>query len=146
MRVTRRAQDTTGASKVRDLMSHSVVAGDARQTLVEAAAEMRAHRVSALAVLDAAGAITGIITERDLMRAIADGRTPGTVHVSQYMTHSPRTVEASDAGAHAAAVMIRHRIRHLPVTDHGKLVGFLSARDLLAMQPWPRELPAREAW
>jgi CBS domain-containing protein len=112
--------------------------------LVEAAAEMRAHRISALAVLDN-GTIVGIITERDLLRAIADGRNPGETHVSQYMTHSPRTIEASEMATTAAAVMVKHRVRHLPVTDKGRLIGFLSARDLLSLKPWP-ELPIGEPW
>jgi CBS domain-containing protein len=126
-------------------MSHSIVRGDPRHTLVEAAAEMRAHRTSALAVMDD-GAIVGIITERDLLRAIADGRDPGSTHLSQYMTHAPRTIEASEMATTAAATMIKHRVRHLPVTDKGRLIGFLSARDLLSLTPWPKESPLGEPW
>ena len=118
---------------------------DPRQSLVEAAAKMRANRVSALAVLDG-NAIVGIITERDLLRAIADGRKPGATHVSQYMTQSPLTIEAREPAAEAAEIMIKHRVRHLPVTDNGRLIGFLSARDLLALTPWPRNLPIGESW
>ena len=143
MRV-RRVVHAANSTLVRDLMSRSVVRGDPRNSLVEAAAEMRTHRIGALAVVDE-GAIVGIITERDLLRAIADRRDPGQTHVSQYMTHSPRTIEASEPAATAAAVMVKHRVRHLPVTEKGRLVGFLSARDLLALKPWP-ELPIGEAW
>jgi CBS domain-containing protein len=125
-------------------MSHSIVSGDPRQSLVEAAAEMRTHRISALAVLDN-GTIVGIITERDLLRAIADRRDPGQTHVSQYMTHSPRTIDASEPAATAAEVMVKRRVRHLPVTEKGRLIGFLSARDLLSLKPWP-DLPIGEPW
>ncbi len=145
MRVVRRAVHPATTTTVRDLMSHSIVRGDPRHSLVEAAAEMRAHRISALPVLDD-GAIIGIITEHDLLRALADGRDPGATHVSQYMTHSPRTVEASEMATMAAAIMIRHRVRHLPVTDKGRLVGFLSARDLLSLTPWRQEPPIGELW
>jgi CBS domain-containing protein len=126
-------------------MSHSVVAGDPRQTLVEAAHEMRAHRVSALAVLED-GQIVGIITEHDLLRAIADGRGPRSTHVSEYMTHSPITVEAGELAARAASTMVKRRVRHLPVTDGGALAGFISARDLLLLEPWPGKFPIGEAW
>lgn len=143
MKVVRRVVPSTDT--VRDLMSHAIVRCDPRHSLVEAAAEMRSHRISALAVLDD-GAIIGIITERDLLRAIADGRDPGATHVSQYMTQSPRTIEAAEPGTKAAAIMIKHRVRHLPVTEQGRLIGFLSARDLLAMKPWPKELPIGEPW
>ena len=118
---------------------------DPRQSLVDAAAEMRAHRTSALAVLDG-DAIVGIVTERDLMRAIADGRDPGATHVSQYMTHDPMTIDACKPAVEAAAMMVKHRVRHFPVTDEGRLIGFLSARDLLALTPWPLDLPIGESW
>jgi len=145
MKVTRRVAHPATKTTVRELMAKSIVCGDPRQSLVEAAAQMRAKRISALAVLDA-DAIVGIVTERDLLRAIADGRQPGATHVSQYMTHSPRTIEAGEPAAKAAEIMIRHRVRHLPVTDQGRLIGFLSARDLLALTPWPRHLPIGESW
>jgi CBS domain-containing protein len=145
MKVTRRVAHPATKTKVRELMATPIVSGDPRQSLVEAAAQMRANRVSALAVLDGE-AIVGIVTERDLLRAIADGCQPGATHISQYMTHSPRTIEAGEPAARAAEVMIRHRVRHLPVTDEGRLIGFLSARDLLALTPWPRNLPIGESW
>lgn len=145
MPVTHRVAPVAKLPSVRDIMSRAVVSGDSRMTLVEAAEVMRGRRVSALAVLDHTGAIVGIITERDLMRAVADGRHPATTHVSQYMTHSPITVEASAAAAAAARAMVTHHIRHLPVTEGGRLAGFVSARDLLALKPWPK-LPIGEAW
>ena len=126
-------------------MSRSIVSGDPRQSLVDAAEAMREHRVSALAVLDGES-ICGIITERDLLRAIADGRGPRTTHVSQYMTHSPHTIEAGELATRAAILMVRHRIRHLPVTEKGRLAGFISARDLLSLEPWPESLPLGEVW
>lgn len=69
-----------------------------------------------------------------------------TTHISQYMTHSPRTIDSSELATDAAAVMIKHRVRHLPVTDRGRLIGFLSARDLLALSPSPKDLPIGEPW
>jgi len=127
------------------LMSEAAFTVDPRLSLTAAAAEMRAHRIGSLIVLGD-GEITGIITERDLIRALADGRDPGLTHVSEYMTQSPRTVEARRDAAYAAALMVRHRLRHLPVVEAGELVGFLSARDLLALEPWPKALPALEPW
>jgi CBS domain-containing protein len=146
MRVVRRVGTPVPKPvSVRDLMAHNVVTVDPRESLTGAAAQMRASRIGSLVVL-ADGEITGIITERDLMRAIADARDPGATHVSQYMTQSPRTVEAARDAAQAAALMVKHGLRHLPVTDRGQLIGFLSARDLLALEPWPKRLPALEPW
>ena len=124
MRIVRQVSHPAAKTTVRELMAKSIVSGDPRQSLTEAAAQMRASRVSALAVLDGT-TIIGIITEHDLMRAIADGRVPEATHVSEYMTESPRTIEATAPAAKAAQVMVQHRVRHLPVTDGGRLVGFL---------------------
>jgi CBS domain-containing protein len=126
-------------------MGKSTVCADPRRSLVDAAAEMRAQRTSTLAVLDGE-AIVGIVTERDFMRAIADGRDPATTHISEYMTHEPLTIEAGKLAAEAAAMMVKHHVRHIPVTDGGRLIGFLSARDLLALTPWPLNLPIGESW
>ena len=126
-------------------MAHDVVTVDPRESLTDAAAQMRTGRVGSLIVL-AGGEITGIITERDLLRAIADGLDPATTHVSQYMSQSPHTVEADREAVHAAAFMLKHALRHLPVTERGQLIGLLSARDLLALNPWPMTLPAPEPW
>jgi CBS domain-containing protein len=145
VKVVRRVDHPATTTTVLELMAKSVVSGDPRQSLVDAATLMRTHRISALAVLDG-DTIVGIITERDLLRAIADGRDPAATHVSQYMTHSPRTIEADKLAAEAAAMMVKHHVRHIPVTDGGRLIGFLSARDLLALTPWPLNLPIGESW
>jgi CBS domain-containing protein len=145
MKVVRRFDHPAASTTVRELMGKSTVCSDPRQSLVDAAAQMRAHRTSVLAVLDGQ-AIVGVITERDFMRAIADGRDPEATHVSEYMTHDPRTVEAGKRAAEAAAMMIKHRVRHIPVTEGGRLIGFLSARDLLVLTPWPLNLPIGESW
>jgi CBS domain-containing protein len=145
MKVVRRVDHPATSTTVHELMAKSKVCGDAGQSLVDAAAQMRANRTSALAVLDGE-AIVGIITERDFMRAIADGRDPAATHVSEYMTQSPRTIEADKLAAEAAAMMVKHHVRHIPVTDDGRLIGFLSARDLLTLTPWPLNLPIGESW
>lgn len=125
-------------------MTGTVVTGDPRQSLARAAAEMRAHRVGALMILDDLGALSGILTERDLLHALADGRDPAVTHVSEYMTQEPRTVEAGVHADRAAALMTAHAVRHLPVMEGGKLVGLLSVRDLLA--PYARPARIAEPW
>lgn len=126
-------------------MTPTVVAGDPRQTLTEAAALMRSRRVGALVIVND-GDLTGIVTEHDLLRAMADGRDPAATHVSEYMTQEPFTIEGDLRADHAAAVMARHRIRHLPVTEKGRLVGLVSAGDLLALRRWPRHPQVAEPW
>ena len=100
---------------------------DAR--LAEAARRMTDRGVGAVLVFDG-DRLAGILTERDLLKALARGYTEDAT-VSQWMTRSPDTVDADEATAHAASLMIHGGFRHLPVLDGGKVVGILSIRDLM---------------
>lgn len=74
--------------------------------------------------------LAGILTERDLLKALASGYRDDA-SVSQWMTRNPDTVDADEATDHAAALMIHGGFRHLPVMDEGRVVGILSIRDLM---------------
>lgn len=127
-------------------MVRKVETADPRSTLLAAAAQMRAGRRGALIVLDGR-AIAGILTERDIVRAVADGRMPALTHVSEYMSQSPLTVPPTMDVAQAAALMRWHRIRHLPVADAtGELLGLVSASGLLALHRWPLVVDVAEPW
>jgi CBS domain-containing protein len=87
------------------------------------------RNLGAVLVFDG-GRLAGIMTERDLMRAVAQG-LPGDALVSQYMTRGPETIASDDTTQHAAVLMIHGGFRHLPVVEHGDVVGILSIRDLM---------------
>jgi CBS domain-containing protein len=127
---------------VSELMRTPVVTTRARETLCGAAARMRDHGIGALAIVDGADRLLGIVTERDLLRAMADGRPPRTTPVEWYASLAPVTVEPDADCATAARLMVRHEIRHVPVTRGGRVVGMLSARDLLLVEAWRREAAA----
>jgi CBS domain-containing protein len=91
---------------------------------------MRANEVSALMVLND-DACVGIITERDLTRAIVNGCPLETAQVSEFMTDRPIFVTPSTGVRETAAEMLETEVRHLPVEVKGKLVGMISLRDLL---------------
>jgi CBS domain-containing protein len=118
--------------KVQRLFHHDVVAIEAWQTLHEAATRMHEGGFSCLPVLSG-GELVGIITERDIVEAVAAQARPGVVTVLEYMTEAPRTILASDACSVAATRMLAAGCRHLPVVDGDSLVGILSARDLLPL-------------
>ena len=110
-------------------------------TLLEAGRRMARNNISALPVLRQ-GAVSGILTERDLARALLDRADPGTAQVRSYMTPSPATVEWN-ADSHAVARrMMSLGVRHLPVMRAGELVGVISARDLLLLEAWSPLTPA----
>ena len=85
--------------------------------------------VGAVLVMEGAE-LLGILTERDVLRAVAAGIEAETV-VSDWMTRDPETMGPDDTTQHAAVLMIHGGFRHLPVVDEGELVGILSLRDLM---------------
>jgi CBS domain-containing protein len=93
------------------------------------AKRMVAKDVGAVLVFDDEG-LCGILTERDVLRAVADGIDDDTV-VRDRMTANPETLDADDTTQHAAVLMIHGGFRHLPVVEQGKVVGVLSIRDLM---------------
>jgi len=113
----------------RDVMATNLVQVDAGMALAEAAALMHAERVGAALVLDG-NRLAGILTERDVLRAVAEGRVDGTA-VADWMTGQPETIELDDTTATAAALMIHGGFRHLPVVEAGAVVGIVSIRDLM---------------
>lgn len=119
--------------KVRDLPPGRLVSVDPQTNLADVAREMRVHDSDSVAVM-ADGVLVGIITERDLVRAIADGVNPKQATAGLIMTSDPATVSADEDVNVVAVKMMSLGIRHLPVVDeHGKPSGLLSARNLMAV-------------
>jgi CBS domain-containing protein len=114
---------------VGDVMSRNLLAVEPTTSISEAAARMTERGVGAAVVLSA-DTVSGILTERDVLRAVATGSIEGT-HVAAWMTRDPETIEPSDSTGKAAAIMIHGGFRHLPVCDDGKPVGIVSIRDLM---------------
>ncbi len=113
---------------VETIMSSDLVRAEPGAALTEAAQAMDARRVGAALVFEGER-LVGIFTERDVLHAVARGDLESTV--SQWMTHHPETIEASDTTGHAAAMMIHGGFRHLPVAREGQVVGIISIRDLI---------------
>ena len=104
----------------------TVAPGD---TVAEVAKRMVAKDVGAVLVYED-DRLSGILTERDVMRAVADGLDDTTL-VRDRMTANPETLDADDTTEHAAVLMIHGGFRHLPVVEQGDVVGVLSIRDLM---------------
>jgi CBS domain-containing protein len=90
---------------------------------------MTERNVGAVLVM-ADGRLAGIMTERDILRAVARGLREDTV-VGECMTPAPDTIAPDDTIEHAAVLMIHGGYRHLPVVDGDDVVGVLSIRDLV---------------
>jgi CBS domain-containing protein len=119
--------------RVRDLPPGALLSVDPETTLAEVARKMRKDDSDSVAVMSE-GRLVGIITERDLVRAIADGVDPQQARADVVMTADPATVDADDDVAVVAVKMVTLGVRHLPVVNKaGKPVGVVSARNLVAM-------------
>ena len=116
--------------KVRDVASSAVVAVGPAQSLRDAAQLMAKHRVGSAVVQDAEQ-LVGILTERDVLNAVATGTAPDQVSVQEIMTADVVTVGPDWDLVEAAGEMVRRRIRHLVVYEGGQLLGVLSVRDVL---------------
>jgi CBS domain-containing protein len=119
--------------KVRDLPPGELLSVDPETTIAEVARQMRTDDADSVAVMSE-GRLVGIITERDLVRAIADGIDPQQVRADVVMTADPATVDADEEVAVVAVKMMRLGVRHLPVVNKaGKPIGLVSARNLVAV-------------
>ena len=100
-------------------------------TVLDAALLMKAQGKGALLVVDGTRLI-GIFTERDaLLRVIAASRDPRTTKLSEVMTPQPETLHPDEPFLKALRIMHKRGFRHLPVVEHGRPVGVVSARDAL---------------
>ena len=113
----------------RDHMSRNLLTVAPRVPLTEMAQRMVDRDVGAVIVMEG-GALAGILTERDVLRAVAAGIQDDTV-VSDWMTRDPETMSPEDTTQHAAVLMIHGGFRHLPIVEGADVVGMLSIRDLM---------------
>jgi CBS domain-containing protein len=119
--------------RVRDLPTKPVIAVEAETSLTEVAMRMRLNDNDSVAVM-APDRLLGIITERDIVRAIADNVDLQRATANLFMSADPVTTDLDEDVSVAAIRMLELGIRHLPVVDHNGLpIGLLSAHDLLAV-------------
>jgi CBS domain-containing protein len=108
----------------------STISPDA--SLTEAAHELTEHRIGALVVTTDGRSIEGILSERDIVRHVADRGGDGLADpVNVAMTSAVRTCTPTDTVEELMAVMTEHRIRHLPVMADGGLAGIISIGDVV---------------
>ena len=113
----------------REHMSRDLLSVSPGDSLSEVAQRMVDRDVGAVLVMEGSE-LSGILTERDVLRAVAAGIEDKTV-VADHMTRDPETMGPEDTTQHAATLMIHGGFRHLPVVDQGRVAGIISIRDLM---------------
>ena len=118
-------------ARLRDIMTTEVVTTSAERPVAEVTGMMVKARVGSAVVVQGSW-LAGILTERDVLRAVASGSDLTKSPVSQWMTKDPVTATPDMTTEEAAALMLTNGFRHLPVLEGRSLKGVVSVRDVLA--------------
>lgn len=120
---------------VSDILAHKgnrVVAVTPEETLASAIAVLSARRIGAVVVLGADKALLGILSERDILHAVARHAAEAlTLRVAEVMTTPVTTCDPDHTVEHVMEVMTNSRFRHLPVVRRGQLLGIVSIGDVV---------------
>lgn len=100
----------------------------------DALLRMQEARVGSILAIDAGGTAMGILTRHDILDRVTLPQVPLGAAISTVMSRPVLSVEADQTLHDAAMLMSRHGIRHVPVTQHGRVVSIVSERDLFALQ------------
>tara|TARA_Y100000310_G_C20691915_1_gene822852 strand:- start:4248 stop:4694 length:447 start_codon:yes stop_codon:yes gene_type:complete len=123
----------TGVS-VGDAMTQNPVTVDSELTIMAAAKILIDERVGSLLVTSGKQ-LLGIVTEKDIVRIIAQGLNAKSVTIDQIMTSKLHTIEPDTDLYDAVHYMKKHKIRRLPVLHKGNMLGLLTTSDVLKFQP-----------
>ena len=122
-----------------------LVAAQPEDSVCDAARRMAENRCGSILIMEQER-LLGIFTERDLLvRVVASGRNPAETRVREVMTTDIETIDGDETIEDAIRRMDEGAFRHLPVVDHGQVLGVLSARDIpiLDLGSMAKELDAR---
>jgi CBS domain-containing protein len=114
---------------VGELMTTDVLTVDPSDTIGETAEKMVDLGVSSAVVSDY-GRLIGIVTERDLTRAVAGRVHTSEARVREWMTPDPVTLSRDASAEEAARIMLEQRFRHIPIVEDEHTVGIISIRDV----------------
>ncbi len=119
-------------ARISELMTRDVIGVTLDHSVQRAAQVMRERGVSSLAVVDS-GRLCGIVTVRDMTRALADGISPDAP-ITSLMTADPISLPPDALGTDVLHTMLERRVGHLPITEKGLLVGMVTQTDLIRFQ------------
>ncbi len=109
----------------------NVITIQPEQTLKDVVTLLAKHKIGALVVVDKAGGLIGIVSERDIIREAAEGDIHLTLPVSQVMTKAVIAGRMNDELKSVLQTMTDRRFRHLPILEQGKLAGIVSIGDVV---------------
>ncbi len=122
-----------------------IVSAQPDMPLLDVAAMLAERRIGAVLIVEVNGKVAGIISERDVVRAVAErsGDLTGA-RVADFMTRDLITCTPDDTLDQLMSLMTEGRVRHLPVMDNGKLCGLISIGDVVKHRIAEVEFEAEE--
>ncbi|HSQ11377.1 MAG TPA: CBS domain-containing protein [Candidatus Deferrimicrobium sp.] len=124
--------------KLQELMVKDVIQAAPDETVGVAGKRMRESAVGCL-VVTVAGAVKGIVTDRDLLACLAATHDPYRCQIATHMRRPVHVLRPDEDHTIAAQVMRERRIKRLPIAHNGKLLGIVSLSDLAAIAGWEAE-------
>jgi CBS domain-containing protein len=121
--------------RVSDVYRPLLLTCEASEPLPAVAEKLVAENVGVLAVVDGTR-IAGIISERDITRAVAEHGDPAAHTAAEHASTELEVATLNDDTSQVASRMLEAGVRHLPVMDNNEMVGMVSIRDLLASEVW----------
>jgi CBS domain-containing protein len=123
------------AATILKFKGSGVVTTTANKSLLDIAKLLAQHGIGCIVIVGDDDKIAGIVSERDLIRAIGQaGPKVLNEPVSDFMTKSVVTAREADTSDRLMSEMTVHRFRHMPVVETGRLIGLVSIGDLVKMQ------------
>jgi len=119
---------------VRDVMNTNVVVAKLEATIREASEVMDKYNIGSLVVVGEKG-IAGIITEHNVLETVAANKNPDETKVGDVMSPEVVTVSPDSTIEQAVDLMVEHKIKKLPVVEGDKLLGIITASDIIVVEP-----------
>jgi len=119
---------------IKDVMNRNVIVAKPHTTLREAAKVMSDLNIGSLVVMENEK-IVGIVTSTDALRAVAEGADPDRTTLADIMSKDVITIEEDRDVEEAVELMVKNKIKRLPVVREGKLVGIITVSDIAVVEP-----------
>ncbi len=119
---------------IKDVMNKNVVVGKPDVTIREASRVMAQMHIGSMVIAEK-GKIVGILTERDVLNSVAKGKDPDATAALDIMSKNVVTIEPDKRIEDAVDLMIKNKIKKLPVLRDDKIVGIITASDIIVVEP-----------
>ncbi|MBL4671873.1 MAG: cyclic nucleotide-binding/CBS domain-containing protein [Arenicella sp.] len=132
--LSRRPENIALATPISEVMSSTLISVAPNVSIKQAAKLMNSHDIASLTIIDEQQQLVGIFTDKDCRKRVVAEGFDVNADISKAMTPKPISIDKAAMVHEATILMIRHQIKHLPVTSQGKPVSMITLSDLIRLQ------------